>query len=373
MTPFSLTVLGPPALRSPDGEPVRFRTRKHLALLVFLAVERSIHHRRDRVASLLWPQVGMEAARHSLATGLSVLRARLGSGAFETRRDTVQLLPGHVITDLEPLDGSDPDTADFHRLAPFMEDFDLRDAPDFQIWCDAYRTRVLPKLQAILIARIDHCRRRGDADGMEHLADQLHRIDHLSEAAAHARFEARAMAGDRLGALTLFDGWRAELNEQLGATPTRHFEQIVARLRKDNIRYTRPPSPSTSVTHGDAEPPFVGRSQEVNICYACWERTLSHSPSHILIHGDSGIGKSALAWRVAKALSLESALSISVSCYPAETGISCSVLAALIDALLPLPGASATLPDSLATLSRIAPSVAATYSLPPSPPTRPSE
>ncbi|HSB52978.1 MAG TPA: hypothetical protein VLD58_01420, partial [Gemmatimonadales bacterium] len=73
-----LRCLGQPALFGPAGEPIRFRTKKHLALLVYLAVEGRRSHRRDRLAELFWPKVPLAEARHSLATALSVLRARLG-------------------------------------------------------------------------------------------------------------------------------------------------------------------------------------------------------------------------------------------------------------------------------------------------------
>ena len=70
MLPFQLTVLGPPELRGPDGDPVRFRTRKHLALLIYLAVEPPVAHRRDRLAAFFWPDADLDEARHSLATAL---------------------------------------------------------------------------------------------------------------------------------------------------------------------------------------------------------------------------------------------------------------------------------------------------------------
>ena len=35
----TLRVLGVPALHGPDGEPITFRTRKHFALLIYLALE----------------------------------------------------------------------------------------------------------------------------------------------------------------------------------------------------------------------------------------------------------------------------------------------------------------------------------------------
>ena len=93
MVPFRLTVLGPPELHAPNGDPVRFRTRKHFALLIYLAVEPSIAHRRDKLASLLWSRAEQDEARHSLATGLSLLRSRIGADAFDVTRDAIRLLP----------------------------------------------------------------------------------------------------------------------------------------------------------------------------------------------------------------------------------------------------------------------------------------
>ena len=62
-----LRCLGQPVLFAPTGEPIRFRTRKHLALLVYIAVD-ARSHRRDRLAELFWPKVSGIEARHSLAT-----------------------------------------------------------------------------------------------------------------------------------------------------------------------------------------------------------------------------------------------------------------------------------------------------------------
>ena len=101
--PYTLRCLGRPALIGPDGRPVRFRTRKHLAILVYLAVESRAAHRRDRLVDLLWPNASHGEGRHSLSTALSVLRAKLGRPAIKSSRDHVQL----VMADLE---------LDLHRL-----------------------------------------------------------------------------------------------------------------------------------------------------------------------------------------------------------------------------------------------------------------
>ena len=105
--PRHLRCIGYPVLYSPGGEPIRFRTKKHLALLVYLAVEFRQTHRRDRLAELLWPGVSLPEARHSLATGLSVLRPRVGPGVIQSNRDHVTFAPGGLWVDIERLFADD--------------------------------------------------------------------------------------------------------------------------------------------------------------------------------------------------------------------------------------------------------------------------
>ena len=89
-----LCCLGQPALFAATGELIRFRTKKHLALLVYLAIEADQSHRRDRLAELLWPRVSLAEARHSLATALSVLRPRVGTDGLRATREYVTLESG---------------------------------------------------------------------------------------------------------------------------------------------------------------------------------------------------------------------------------------------------------------------------------------
>jgi len=77
-SPFHLSCLGEPQLCDGAGEAIRFRTRKHFALLIRLALEPGHAFSRDSLTELLWPDVPPKRARHSLAQGVSVLRAKLG-------------------------------------------------------------------------------------------------------------------------------------------------------------------------------------------------------------------------------------------------------------------------------------------------------
>ena len=79
--------------RAGESDPLRFRARKHLALLVFLtieAVDRAAN--RDLLAELLWWDAPPRKARHSLAQGISMLRSYFGSECIATTKTTVRLV-----------------------------------------------------------------------------------------------------------------------------------------------------------------------------------------------------------------------------------------------------------------------------------------
>lgn len=357
MLPFRLTCLGPPHLVGPDGEPVRLRTRKHLGLLVYLAIEPSVAHRRDRLAALLWPEAELEEGRHSLATGLSVLRGRLGGDAFEATRDTIRLLPGRVVTDVAMLLAEDPLEHDTLVAGAFLEEFEIPRAPDFEHWVDTERARLLPLVHDHLVRRIDHCRRTGDTRRLEQTAEQLARLDGLSEHAIRAQVEARAMAGDRIGALRIFDRWRTRVAEELGAGPGRELERMTDRLRRRGLdrpsRVVLAPVP----TEQWQERVFVGRSGEYQACYRAWERVQAGEPRHLLVRGESGIGKTTLVGRVATSLALEGASIARVQGYELERELPFGVIGSLVAALIDLPGAGAVEPEQLAELGRLVPRV----------------
>src|SRR5204862_57213 len=91
-----LLTLGAPRLLTQAGEQVRFRTRKHFALLIRLAVEAGRKLTRDYLMDLLWPNVAAPRARHSLAQALTVLKERVGRDALVVQRASLALGAGGV-------------------------------------------------------------------------------------------------------------------------------------------------------------------------------------------------------------------------------------------------------------------------------------
>ena len=353
-----LRCLGQPALFSPAGEPIRFRTKKHLALLVYLAVEDHRAHRRDRLAELLWPRVPTGEARHSLATALSILRPRLGPGAITSSRDHVTLTEGILDLDLDRLMKGEVLGTEIERpleIAGFLEGFEIPDSAEFALWKDREQARLLPRIMNALSLLVDNCRRHGDTRQIEDLASRMLFLDELCEDAIRAKMEALAFAGDRLAALRLYEEWRAKLAQELRAAPSTQLENMAANLRARGWERTPLSEIPTAPLDQRRGRPFVGRTSEYRVLYEAWENVRRYRPGHVMVLGDSGIGKTTIVDRLTTAASLEGAVVSRVQCYDLEKDIPYAAVASLVTGLLARPEVIGTPPEALASLARSVP------------------
>lgn len=348
---------------------MRFRTRKHFALLIFLAVEPRQHHRRDRLADLLWPDAPHAEGRHSLATALSVIRGKLGPRSLETTRETVRLATPDLEVDLERLARGDilgDDLTPPLEVAGFLDEFDIGRAPEYMFWRDLMRARLFPQIRTALALLMDRCRRSGDFTRIEGHADRLLALDELNEDAIRAKMEARAFAGDRLSALRIYQAWRERLARELGASPSSMVDGIALRLRQRGYEAPGTAHIPTVPTDHWRNRPFVGRASQYRVLYERWEETHQGRAQHGLVVGESGIGKTTLVERLVTAAGLEGAVSSRVQCYEVEREFPYAAIGTLMRGLLDRPGAGATQPEWLAELARFVPGVTERYpNLPP--------
>jgi DNA-binding SARP family transcriptional activator len=91
MSRLALYLLGPPRVER-DGVTLKFRYRKHLALLAYLALAGE-SHTRESLVTLLWPELEPSRARAILRRDLSLLRKALGGEWLVADRETVSLDP----------------------------------------------------------------------------------------------------------------------------------------------------------------------------------------------------------------------------------------------------------------------------------------
>ncbi len=361
MSSYRLTVLGYPALHDGAGDLVRIRTRKHLGLLIYLVLEPSTPHRRDKLATIFWPRVGIQEARHSLATAISMLRRAIGVDAFEVRADIIRLKPGRVTHDIAFLDGPEEEAVDFTIAARFLEEFDVPDAPDFLTWADGKRAETTPKIHRILSKEIDRARRHGNLRQVEAFALRLQRIDDLDEVGIRALIEVHAMSGDRTAALRTYERWKNRLSEEIGATPSRGIEDLVVRLKSGKWDPPAARIGSQQTQEPSRHHSFNGREREFALCVDAFNQIRHGQVSHVLIRGDIGVGKTALLDRLDLAASLDGLNLVRVQCHALERALPFAVIAGIVYQLSDMQGAIGTDPHHLSALAAIAPGVRAKF------------
>src|SRR5262249_13545790 len=149
----------------------------------------------------------------------------------------------------------------------FLRDFLIEDAPAFQHWRDRRNAQLLPMLQSAIMVLTDQARRSADMPRMLALAGRLVSLAPLLGGSIRAQMEAFAMQGDRIGALRVFEAWKAQLFEELGAAPSDILEGMAARLRRQTAEPVVTQAPVALCTDGH----FVGRGEEYQALFEAWE------------------------------------------------------------------------------------------------------
>ena len=326
-----LISLGAPLLLTEAGEQVRFRTRKHFALLIRLAVEAGRKLSRDYLMDLLWPGVATPRARHSLAQALTVLKEKVGREHVLVQRTSVALAPDAVHADVTRLDASDTTIR-----GQFLEGFDVPGAVQFEQWKDEWRAKLMPRIRDCLVRQMDAGRRIGDFETVEKHAQILLELDPLSEDGVRGVMEARAWVGDRGNALKVYNRFEARLVEELGAKPSADLERIANLLREGRGAVSRPAS-SGQVSERrerrfEAET-LIGREREFASLYDAWLRVRRREPQIVVLLGDPGVGKTTLTNAFVSTCQMEGASIARAQAYEAERELPFGVLAELIKQL----------------------------------------
>jgi DNA-binding SARP family transcriptional activator len=324
MGKLSLELLGPPEVRH-GGRPVRFRARKAVALLSYLAAEGG-RRRRGELIELLWPGSDEAHGRVALRSALSSLRKALEESAEPSEKsylltdgDYVGLASGpsleldlktletaHTLARSNPqADNLDDDArlevfaklraaAEAYR-GEFLEGFSLDDAPDFDVWVEAERETWRGRIN-LVCERLSRLQLESGEIG-EAITTAARWTEHalLSEEAHRRLMEAQFAIGDRSGGLNTYETFRSVLARKLGKEPGPETENLAAVAWSGVPRPITPSAPRRDVAPSHPGTPFVGRAEEFGVLVGGYQAALSGEAGAVVLLGDAGIGKTRLA------------------------------------------------------------------------------
>jgi DNA-binding SARP family transcriptional activator len=314
MTALRFRLLGPPDLIR-GAQPAVFKTRKALALLAYLAVEKGAHP-REEVADLLWPAADAEDARSSLRMTIRRVRGALGDAAdavLIATRDAIGLAPSAPL-DLDVavlgaarqqirtpgasrgLRQTVEQAVSLYR-GPFLGDLTVPDAPEFDAWLAGQRAQWLGAVSELL-AWLSTVQLEADDGGDALLTLQRWvTLDPGEDVAWRRLIEFHLAQGNRVGARQTWSAYRRALAD-LGSEPSAQLEalgsQIEASLQPDHaaVRIVASPQPDETDL---LQMPFVGRARELLQLRRAFERVRAGEPQVVVLEGEAGIGKTRLA------------------------------------------------------------------------------
>jgi DNA-binding SARP family transcriptional activator/tetratricopeptide (TPR) repeat protein len=366
--PFHLSLLGPPQLTR-GGEPVRFRTKKQLAVLTYLHLDgRQRDVARQTLVELFWPRVAPPKARHSLSQALLAIRERLGAESLTRRAQDVRLL-AHLSSDLERLGRGNASLP--LALDPLLGMEDCAGA-EFAHWVDGARARLRREAREALRGAIRAARAQGNISQAHVLAAALYGLDPLCADAVYALAEHALLDGDQVAAVRLLGEQMRRAHAELGTNPNPEIAQLLRRVERGEGLPLRARTTPLSVRTARREA-FVGREVELARLEALWGRVRPVGLQTCLLTGAPGIGKSSLLRHFALSLAARTWPAFVVPCQEIGQSIPYAAISDLILALGKEPRAGGTDPAWLAEASRVCPALRGVYPGVPEPSEAPTD
>jgi DNA-binding SARP family transcriptional activator/predicted negative regulator of RcsB-dependent stress response len=349
---LTVSLLGAPLIEV-DGELAEFDTRKAIALLAYLAVNKD-SHTRDALATMFWPELDQSRARAALRRTLSSLKNAIGETYLEIDREFIGLNPaagffldldhfekalqetqahGHTQEEvcprcLTPLSSA----VDLYR-GDFLSGFTLRDSPNFDDWQFFQADELRRKYALILEKLVQGYAAQGEFERAIEYARHWLNLDPLHEIAHRELMRLFALAGHRSAALRQYRECVRILSQELDVSPLEETVQLYEDIRDGSF-------PPETFSTGDervveavevpeflqAEPSgksytLVGRAPEWNALIQTYD-AVGPQGHFVVLAGEAGIGKTRLSEEFLAHAWTRGAVTIKAKCYEGETDLS---------------------------------------------------
>ncbi|MEX1021149.1 MAG: AAA family ATPase [Litorilinea sp.] len=330
--PLVLAWLGTPVSSYAD-RPLTFRTRKALALLIYLSVEVGTHT-REKLVTLFWPESDTARGRGMLRTSLAHLREALDtpvdSSIATSHLATPHLATSHLATaylkvETQTLSFSFDShfELDLHRIqagldviqrqptlaergdsirqlqravsgyrGDFLEGFSLADAPAFDDWVSLQREIWHSRMNQIFDVLSQWQFEAGDLPAALETATRWKAHDLYAEHAPQRLMQLHFANSNRAAALEVYDEYAKMLAAEFGGKPAAAIKALAARIRARSP--VQPARQQTPLTLTPADLSFVGRVEEFTRLKAAYHAASCGQTQVVVLIGEAGIGKTRL-------------------------------------------------------------------------------
>ena len=320
--PTRLCLLGVVRGERDDGT-VELHGAQPRLVCAYLAVHRGRLVPADEIAQMLWPDVLSDHWEGAVRGVISKVRGFLHDcGPCPPTIDNVdhayRLVLHETLVDIED---AEHDLADaVHHLAGQRWDAAARAAsatslmlretllPGLDnVWIERFRAELLSmRCRACRVAAVAHSR-LGRHDEAIACAETAVAEDGFDEQNHRALMAAQLEAGNRGAALRAYSRCRRLLAEQLGVSPSDETEQLYLRAlavdtRAEGAAGGAPASDAQkrSLWPGAFDRHFCGRRGELDLLAGAWELAMTCGSQIVLVHGEAGVGKTALVLEAAR-------------------------------------------------------------------------
>jgi len=353
LSPLELICLGPPTARLGGREPpADVLWRKHLGLLIYLALSPDHTRSREHLLGMLWPEKAEPQARHSLNEAVRRLRAGLGTDRLRTRGDSITLDATDLQVDVlrfGALAVERPAEAVALLRGDFLEGFVVEDASAFEEWTAQERMRWRARGEDVLVTHGKAALSAGRLDEAVEAALQALTLEPHSEPAARLRLRAMALRGDAAGALAWYHQFTEGLLAEVGERPGQELEALAERIRTRSWHRAAAPPAEVAV-------PLVGDAVLQARAFRVIGEAMLGVPRTLAVIAGQGLGKTRLIQECLNRAALDGALTVLATPLEQDHDAPWSTLRALARAgLAAAPGVAATAPEALAVLAAVVP------------------
>jgi DNA-binding SARP family transcriptional activator len=308
---LDVAMLGRPSIYW-QGKRVAFPFCKMEALLYYLLVQGQAT--REELAGLLWSDMDDVAAKKNLRNTLYLLKKTITDELIVTTgRLIIEINWGLVDTnDVHKFNEKGEHSLDAYK-GSFLEGFSCREAVLFEDWVTEQREKYRENYTTQLtkhIVDLMNSKKYGDA---KHSLQRLIKIDEYNESAYRALMRIYEREGSYHKLIETYSTLKKKLASDLGIAPNEKTKEIYERVQSRNV--------VSPVIHGDiGDNFFFGREKELSGLFQSLDhlRSGKNSKQFVMLHGEQGVGKSALLAKFIQTALHKEELVLQIQCYEPE-------------------------------------------------------